>query len=779
MAEQSKHAALRRTVRTLTQGAAEESIRKKGIGAALYFALGFVMASARIVGNSAPFGAAMVAAAGPGIGGVAALAGACLGYVLTGGLDWSIRYIACCVLVYTASFVFQDLTICRHRVFLPAVTASAAAVTLALGSIAVSRQDVPLAARLFLEVVLSGTGVYFFTDALSGEECLTETAENRRSVSVTVLLACVLLALSRITLFGYLSAGRILCVLAVMTVAFTAGMLPGCAVGTVMGLAMDAAITMSPFFTMAYALSGLVSGIFAKHGKLAFLLAFIGANTLAVICAWSSGSRIEALYEVFIASVVFLLIPGSVLNRLGFLTRTGSSGCGESGLRRYTAGRVYGMSTAFSELCETVMGAAEENTNDSDISTVFDRAADAVCVKCRKKNNCWNEKYLDTLNIFNDATPKMLARGKMETEDLPAYFREECTRHEELVAAVNEELRRNAFRRMMKMKLDENTKAVLEQYADFSGILREVSQEIGSPHGADPLAERRLIRFLNSLEIEGDAAVFRDAGGRMRITIESGQLKKLTDLPDYLDRLSEVLGVRLCRPRDDSQATGRMTLLEAEPLAVTVGIAAMKKKGESVNGDRGRYFKTDSGELCVILSDGLGTGADAAKESAAVVDLLEKFLRSGVSPAASMKILNSVMLLKNRDSWGYATVDLMCVDLFSGETCFYKYGAAPSYIKTAKGIRKIRGTSLSAGMGTADQNAPDVVRMLLRPGNIAVIASDGVTAGRSDEEMKQLIDDNAACDMKTLARQVLMAAQAANGQSDDMTVLAVRLEERR
>ena len=181
----------------------------------------------------------------------------------------------------------------------------------------------------------------------------------------------------------------------------------------------------------------------------------------------------------------------------------------------------------------------------------------------------------------------------------------------------------------------------------------------------------------------------------------------------------------------------------------------------------------------MILSDGLGTGADAAKESAAVVDLLEKFLRSGVSPAASMKILNSVMLLKNRDSWGYATVDLMCVDLFSGETCFYKYGAAPSYIKTAKGIRKIRGTSLSAGMGTADQNAPDVVRMILRPGNIAVIASDGVTAGRSDEEMKQLIDDNAACDMKTLARQVLMAAQAANGQSDDMTVLAVRLEERR
>ena len=181
----------------------------------------------------------------------------------------------------------------------------------------------------------------------------------------------------------------------------------------------------------------------------------------------------------------------------------------------------------------------------------------------------------------------------------------------------------------------------------------------------------------------------------------------------------------------------------------------------------------------MILSDGLGTGTEAAKESTTVVELLEKFLRCGVPPASSMKILNSVMLLKNRDSWGYATVDLMCIDLFSGESCFYKYGAAPSYVKTARGIRKIKGTSLSAGMGTGEQNAPDVVRMILRPGNVAVIASDGVTAGKTDEEMKTLIETYGTGDMKTLARQVLMAAEQDNEQSDDMTVLTVRLEERR
>ena len=80
--------------------------------------------------------------------------------------------------------------------------------------------------------------------------------------------------------------------------------------------------------------------------------------------------------------------------------------------------------------------------------------------------------------------------------------------------------------------------------------------------------------------------------------------------------------------------------------------------------------------------------------SISVVRMLERFLRSGVEPATAMKILNSVMLLRGGGGWGFATVDLMCVDLFSGETCFYKYGAAPSYVKNGKSIRRIKGETL-------------------------------------------------------------------------------------
>ena len=144
-----------------------------------------------------------------------------------------------------------------------------------------------------------------------------------------------------------------------------------------------------------------------------------------------------------------------------------------------------------------------------------------------------------------------------------------------------------------------------------------------------------------------------------------------------------------------------------------------------------------------------------------------------------MKILNSVMLLKNGENWGYATVDLMCIDLFTGETAFYKYGAAPSYVRNGRNVRRVKGISLAAGILAAEGEAPDMVRMDLKPGGIAIIASDGVLTRRSDIWLRDLLLRFEGSDTRDLARPVLREAVGQYGCSDDMTVLAVKVEERK
>ncbi|MBO5556516.1 MAG: SpoIIE family protein phosphatase, partial [Oscillospiraceae bacterium] len=582
--------------------------------------------------------------------------------------------------------------------------------------------------------------------------------------------ACALMALARVVLFDTVSLGRFLAVLLVMTSAMKGGMLTGAAAGTVLGLAMDIAAGGAPFYTMAYSFSGLLSGVFGKHGRLLFVLSFVLSAALAVVSVWNRQVYLSALFESFCASVIFMLLPSSLLSRAGLLLQSMEKGSGESGLRRFVARRVRNLSEAYGELYDIVRQSLEEPYNDENVARVFDRAADEVCVRCRNKNRCWNAEYMDTLSAMNDATRAMVANGSLAAEDLPGHFREKCIGLPAFVAAVNGELQGLSYRRQLRMRLSENRNVAWAQYTDIAQVLGRVADELGSIHGADPLAERRLMRYLRSLDIDGEASVYRDGSGRTRVLIESGRLTPLTREADYLEKLSAVVGVRLCQPETLTGDSSRLVLLEAEPLAVTVGIASLKKPGEAVSGDKGSYFKTDAGVLCVLLSDGMGTGDEAARDSARVVGILEKFLRSGVDPAVAMKILNSVMLLQGGDSWGFATVDLMCVDLFSGETCFYKYGAAPSYVKNGKSIRRIKGETLAAGLRLDDGIAPDIVRMRLRPGSLAVIATDGVLADAEDEWVQTLLEPENS-DMKDLARTVLKKAESLYGVADDMTVI--------
>lgn len=739
--------------------------------------LAFLLSLARTPSGGAPFGIALVAAAGTAWSGLSALAGAAGGYLLGGGLGWGIRYVAASVLTFTTAYVFQEFNFASRPFFMPFAAALITALTAFLGSFSLSGATAPEAAALVLETVLAFAGSYFFRIAFEKKADLSERGEIRRSVSVTVLAACALMALVPWKIFDLVSVGRTFALIVLMASALKGGMLTGAAAGTVLGITTDLASGGSCFYAMTYAFSGLLAGVFSRHSRLVFTLSFVLASALAVTCAWNESISTAALFETFAASVIFILLPTRFLSLIGMFLHDAEHGSGERDLRRFVAHKVKSLGEAYGELYGIVERSLSDKSNDNDVARVFDRAADRVCIHCVNKNRCWNEDYLDTLSALNDATKAMCQNGSLSAEDIPGFFRSRCTDLSSFIQAVNSELRAQNYRRELKARLAERSAVAWEQYADMSRLLSSVADELGSVNGSDLLAEQRLLRYLRSLEIDAEVSVYRDGRGRLRATMESGSLAPLTADPGYLNKLSDILGVRVCLPQGAESSDARLVVLEAEPLAVSVGIAALKKRGERVSGDKGSYFKTDSGVLCVILSDGMGSGDEAAKDSAQVVAILEKFLRSGADGAAAMKVLNSALLLRSGEDWGFATVDLMCIDLFSGETCFYKYGAAPSYVRSGRTVRRIKGETLAAGLSLGGGNAPDVVRMKLQPGSTAIIASDGVIADGEDEWVKNILL-RGGDDMKSLAKSTLREAEQLYGSGDDMTVVTVRVEER-
>ena len=85
------------------------------------------------------------------------------------------------------------------------------------------------------------------------------------------------------------------------------------------------------------------------------------------------------------------------------------------------------------------------------------------------------------------------------------------------------------------------------------------------------------------------------------------------------------------------------------------------------------------------LSDGMGSGETAARESKQVVELTEQLLETGFSPRAALKLVNTVLLLAGPEQHP-ATLDLSCIDLHTGVLEAMKLGAVPTFIIGEEGV---------------------------------------------------------------------------------------------
>jgi len=217
--------------------------------------------------------------------------------------------------------------------------------------------------------------------------------------------------------------------------------------------------------------------------------------------------------------------------------------------------------------------------------------------------------------------------------------------------------------------------------------------------------------------------------------------------------------------------------VQSEPFMAVAGIAARKKDGETVSGDAGTWFKRPDGRLYVLLCDGMGSGLAANRESGLAVRLLEQFLKAGVETENALLILNSALSLRGEEEGGFTTVDLLQLDLFTGQAEIYKFGAAPTYVKKRDGVQRITGTSLPAGVSAQGNIRPDRTRLRLEPGDGVLMGSDGICGSGEDDWVRKKLMTFGADSPKELARE-LIADGPEEGGTDDRTALVVRLAHR-
>lgn len=247
----------------------------------------------------------------------------------------------------------------------------------------------------------------------------------------------------------------------------------------------------------------------------------------------------------------------------------------------------------------------------------------------------------------------------------------------------------------------------------------------------------------------GQEQLRRMKGDRRRLeSYQCAARDQYAFLADFLQSLSEDLGAR----RD------------YRPPRFKPEVALSTRSHREENGDKCLWFPGTGSDYYILLCDGMGTGAGAAKESREAASLLKQMLRAGFPAEYALRSLNSLAVL--RELGGCTTVDLVRLQLDTGRGTLYKWGAASSYLLKDGQLRKIGTAGPPPGLHVQGRETVD--RLSLGGGEVLILLSDG--AGE-DMLLRTQWTARSASPGEMAAAIVEHGAQ----EGDDATVAVVRL----
>lgn len=213
--------------------------------------------------------------------------------------------------------------------------------------------------------------------------------------------------------------------------------------------------------------------------------------------------------------------------------------------------------------------------------------------------------------------------------------------------------------------------------------------------------------------------------------------------------------------------------LLALPFSLSLGAAACPKPQSGQTGDSMAWREIDNLRL-LLLSDGMGSGELAHRESAAAVALLGDLLSIGVEESAALECVNQLLMLKCQEDM-YATLDVLLLDLVTCRGRFLKQGAPPSYILRKGRVYTVHAETLPVGILPEAAPVCPQDAQLLR-GDAVIMMTDGLWDALGQELLAAIIEGVGGANTPQDGADALLRRALERGPADDMSVIVARVE---
>lgn len=597
--------------------------------------------------------------------------------------------------------------------------------------------------------------------------------------------------------------------------------------GALLGLACG--IVMQPSYAPLYAVSAMIAGTFYSYST---AFAIVGAG--AIGSAWAIYvAGFDGMTDVFppIVAACAILIPcysyniinlpdslfGAELYRYGHKPSVRNSNLIMADISaKNMKKRLNSLSEGMMSVSAVLGGMAEKLVKPSfaDYEEITETAFDTYCHTCKLREKCHEAKNSKTEPVIRKMTDELMRGGVATAGSVPSSLASSCWN----IGRILDEINLTVGKKIAEKRRGDKLSVSAEDLSLAGELMRQATKAEAVEGEVDDKLSAKLRRLLSyhnfgatSVTVYGnrrkhifvgdiDLTATKMGADDIRRLFESFVGSKLSSPEFELDgavlsmRMNSInsykctSGMYSCaasqvqKYRQEVESCGAYShdedgngeiaenAFEGETAPC---ITVSDSEPEGICGDGITAFEVN-GKYYMLLSDGMGSGKEAALTSGVVVSLLERLIRSGAEPESALKMLNRVVRHTEREC--SATVDIAEIDLMTGEARFIKSGAAPSFVLRDGSIFRLQSKTVPIGIIRALD--AEMIKFDVREGDTVVMLSDGVA--RSYDEAPWLLelmtDDETVLHGDERNAAITIVSEAAlRGGRDDITCGVMRL----
>lgn len=440
-----------------------------------------------------------------------------------------------------------------------------------------------------------------------------------------------------------------------------------------------------------------------------------------------------------------------------------------------------GLSQIFSQ-----MENFKDNFEPEEMGKMQQEIAGKICMSCDQCAICWQEEASPMYELFFRLFHSIEKRGGAEEavhQELSGY----CPYSDNIIEEAVGVFEKAKLNLAWYNRLLENRGIIAEQLDAMAYIMEDCAHEytdISSREGK--LLGAVKYRMKEHGVVARQVRLYERRNGKLSLQMyASSKWGNCVPVKELAKAVSQGLRLAMVPGKYARTMVGKeetfLTFEEDTLFHALQGVARLTKDGAQVSGDSFSFLELDGGECVMALSDGMGSGIRACKESEMVIELIEKFLEAGFRKETAIRMMNSAMVIQGEEGI-FSTVDLAAMDLYTGKCEFYKIGAATTFIKRGAEVECIFSGTLPAGM--FHQLEIDRASRQLKDGDFIIQVTDGVLddlhVPSPEEAMKEILETIETNNPGQMAKQVLehILLYTAGKVPDDMTVLAAGIWEK-